>query len=801
MTRIEAEPLREATATLNSHVKVEFGTKAQTLLRLSKHLVSARILPTYSFTVGDWKADPSIVCRKLAELDWMSGPIIVRSSAIGEDAQDASQAGRFISILNVVGEENFTAAVDEVIASYGRDSRVIGLRDEVLVQPMLARVAASGVAFTRDPNTGAPYLVINYSVGKDTTLVTGGASGDLQTLYIARGTEASTHGGLGKLETLAAELEDLLGTDCLDIEFALDSDDKLYLFQVRPLIVLQRTQVRAEEHVRLLSSIANKVEIGMRPHPYLRGRRTVYGVMPDWNPAEIVGIRPRPLALSLYRELITNSIWAYQRNNYGYRNLRSFPLLMSFHGLPYVDVRVSFNSFIPADLDDRLADQLVNVYLDQLVNTPSLHDKVEFSIVFSCYTPDLPERIRSLRKCGFSQDDIDSIVDSLRNLTNRVINRHSGLWRQDTARIEELRKRRTAIHESGLDKISRIYWLIEDCKRYGTLPFAGLARAGFIAVQFLNSFVSVGLLTQAERDGFLSNLDTISAQMARDYQTMEMDAFLGRYGHLRPGTYDILSPRYDEEPDRYFDRSSSAGAGKGGVDSHRVGFALTLEKMRGFEKLLQEHGLESDVVGLFDFLEAGINGREYSKFVFTQSLSDILKLIADLGQQNGFSSDDMSYVQIADILGLYVDSANIVETLKRSIANGRQLYGETKQIVLPPLITSPDDVWSFHMPATEPNFITQKAVSGPIRRLDEGVELAGGIVLIPSADPGFDWLFTRNIKGFVTAYGGINSHMAIRANELGMPAVIGAGQTLFDMWKAAKMLEMDCGNRLVRILQ
>lgn len=793
---VKAAPMSAA-----SPPRVEFGTKAQTLSRLTGKLSSAQILPIYSFTVAAWRKDPAAVYREFARLAWAEKPVIVRSSAIGEDAHGASQAGRFISVLNVVDADGFVGAVNQVIRSYGRDDRPSVADDEVLLQPMLDGVSASGVAFSRDPNTGSPYLVINYSTGSDTTSVTGGTSGDLRTLYIARGSNATELGKLGKLEPLAAELETLLSTDCLDIEFAFDCADHLYLLQVRELAVRQENQASTADHALLLESIANKIETGMRPHPYLRGRRTVYGVMPDWNPAEIVGIRPRPLALSLYRELITNSIWAYQRNNYGYRNLRSFPLLLSFHGLPYIDVRVSFNSFIPADLDDRLADQLVNVYLDQLVNAPSLHDKVEFSIVFSCYTPDLPDRIRSLRQHGFSQEDIASIVESLKNLTNRVINRHSGLWRQDTARIEELRKRRIAIHEGGLDKISRIYWLIEDCKRYGTLPFAGLARAGFIAVQFLNSFVSVGLLTQAERDGFLSNLDTISAQMARDYQTMEMDAFLGRYGHLRPGTYDILSPRYDEEPGRYFDRAASAGAGKGSVDAHKVGFALSLEKMRGFEKLLQEHGLESDVVGVFDFLEAGINGREYSKFVFTQSLSDILKLIADLGQQHSFSNDDMSYVQIGDILGLYVDSANVAETLKRSIENGRQLYEETKKIVLPPLITSPADVWSFHMPATEPNFITQKAVTGPIRRVDESSDLDGSIVFIPSADPGFDWLFTRSIKGFVTAYGGVNSHMAVRANELGMPAVVGAGQALFDAWGVAKMLEVDCGNRLVRVLQ
>ena len=68
----------------------------------------------------------------------------------------------------------------------------------------------------------------------------------------------------------------------------------------------------------------------MKPKPYLLGEKTIYGVMPDWNPAEILGTRPKPLALSLYRELVTDSIWAYQRHNYGYKNLRSCILMPHF---------------------------------------------------------------------------------------------------------------------------------------------------------------------------------------------------------------------------------------------------------------------------------------------------------------------------------------------------------------------------------------------------------------------------------------------------------------------------------------
>ena len=52
--------------------------------------------------------------------------------------------------------------------------------------------------------------------------------------------------------------------------------------------------------------------------------------MPDWNPAEIIGKKPKPLALSLYQELITDHIWAINRDNYGYKDLQQFHLMTTF---------------------------------------------------------------------------------------------------------------------------------------------------------------------------------------------------------------------------------------------------------------------------------------------------------------------------------------------------------------------------------------------------------------------------------------------------------------------------------------
>ena len=68
----------------------------------------------------------------------------------------------------------------------------------------------------------------------------------------------------------------------------------------------------------------------------------------------------------------------------------------------------------------------------------------------------------------------------------------------------------------------------------------------------------------------------------------------------------------------------------------------------------------------------------------------------------------------------------------------------------------------------------------------------GKIICIENADPGYDWLFSCNIAGLITAWGGTNSHMAIRAGELGIPAAIGVGERLFDQLQVASKIKLDC---------
>ncbi len=770
-----------------------FTTKAQTLQALTPLLVNARVLPQVRFTVGDWRKDADTIVARVTSASWGSGRLIVRSSAVCEDGSAATQAGRYASVLDVVGAAEIAKAVGRVIESFGDGVRQ---DDQVFIQPMLDRVAMAGVAFSRTP-TGSPYFIINYDDRSGRTdCVTAGVGNELKTFYCLKSRQDCCPPSLTPIIALVNELEVLLGCDSIDVEFATAENGQLYLLQVRPLALSSTSSVSSLKIDTAVDAIARKIELLSRPHPYLHGSRAIFGVMPDWNPAEIIGLRPWPLSLSLYGELITDAIWAYQRDNYGYKNLRSFPLLVSFHGLPYIDVRVSFNSFVPRDVPDDLAGRLVNYYIDRLLSEPHLHDKVEFEIIFSCYTLDLPQRLAKLAEDGFSSAELDQFSAALRRLTNRIVHGDTALWRRDRAKIDVLAERFSTICNAAMDKISRIYWLIEDCKRYGTLPFAGLARAGFIAVQLLQSLVNVGVLSSEESATFMANVDTVGSRIGRDFAQLTKPEFLARYGHLRPGTYDILSPRYDEAPDLYFDWASARSAA-----STTPRFALSIEQLRRIEQLLKDHELDIDVLSMIEFIKAGIEGREYAKFVFTRSLSDALLLIRKLGEDHGLTAEDCAFLNYDAIRRLYNESGSVREILLASVAQGRKRHALTRDLVLPPIIASPDEVFAFHLPPSQPNFITRRSVTAQLASInDPPASFAGRIVFVPSADPGFDWIFTRNISGFVTQFGGANSHMAIRAGELGIPAVIGAGDTLFRQWQTARTLCLDCTNQKVLVV-
>ncbi|WP_139452819.1 PEP-utilizing enzyme [Campylobacter armoricus] len=769
--------------------KLSFQTKAKNLLNLKDKLKNAKVLDVFICSLKQLKQNKQSILDGIKFLNTNS--LIIRSSSKNEDSFANSNAGAFLSIANInANDENaILKAIEEVGNSMPFED------DEILIQAMIKNINKCGVAFSVDKDNFAPYFCIQFDENGSNSSITDGSAKSAKTYFHYKNDDNIKDFHMKKVIDMIKELELLFDCHFLDVEFAFDDKDELFCLQVRPLIMQNKINLYESIKKEALQRLYKRFNSLQIPRPRVLGKRAIFGVMPDWNPAEIIGLRPKRLAFSLYKEIITDNIWAYQRDNYGYKDLRSHPLIHSFLGIPYVDVRLSFNSFIPKDLDDEIASKLVDYYLDKLYKNHDLHDKIEFDIVFSCYDFNINKKLSNLLNNGFNENEIKRIEFSLLNLTNSILSTKNGLCLKDIEKSKKMMIYYENIIISNLSLIDKIYWLIEECKRYGTLPFAGVARAAFVAMALLNSLVEIGFFTKEEKNEFLNSLHTISKTLSKQMCNLNENnkkEFLEKFGHLRAGTYNILSPRYDENFNNYFDISKKS------KQEEEKEFKLNDEKIKQLNKLLKEHGITINANEFFNFLKTAIEGREFVKFEFSKLLSKAISLIEELGKYYEISKEDMAHLDIQSILNLYstLYSKNPKNTFLTQINQNKEEYNITLAIKLPSLLTDAEQIFGFFTNNINANYITQKSISANTA-LENDKDLEGKIILIYAADPGYDYLFTKNIAGFITCYGGANSHMAIRASELGMPAVIGVGEENFKKYLKANKLRIECQNEQV----
>ncbi len=762
-----------------------FGSKAKTLKNLK--IQGASIPKLIIFKVNEYKTNKKNVLRKI-KLNFKNN-IAIRSSSIDEDNEKSSNAGKYSSFLNInINNENeIDNKINEVINSYKSKTNA----NEFFVQKMVDNIKIAGVVLTRDLKGYSKCISINYSKDRKSHTVTSGKDGTKNLIYFEN-KKYKIPKKFEKLFKIIKTLKKKFKSD-LDVEFIIDKNKNIHILQVRKLI-LPKKIINNPHNEKDLEGLEKKIIKLKKKHYALIGKTTHFGVMPDWNPAEIIGIKPKPLALSLYKELITDHIWAENRKLYGYKDLSQFHLMTSFFGTPFIDVRIDFNSWIPKNLKRKLSEKIVNHYLNKFQINSELHDKVEFEILFTCYNLSTERKINSEFKNILSNKEKKEFIKNLKKLNEIALSQQ----KNDLKLLNELIERQKKMQVSDLYYIDKIYWIIEDCKKFGTLPFAGLARCGFIATEILNSFVEEKILTKNEKLKFLSTINTITSEMNKDLNKSKK-FFLNKYGHLRPGTYEITSENYKSNFSNYFGKKRKFK----NISQNKFEFSYTQKNK--INKFISKNKIYKDFSELINFIKNSIKYREYSKFIFTKSVDMIFDNLERLGKKFRIDKKELSYLDIQKILNLYFNYLNYksIESLKLNIQENKKEYYKNYLINLPDVITSGKDLFLQKKNESKINFISNKIITSKLFEFSK-INLKNkinGIICIENADPGYDFLFSKNIKGLITKYGGQNSHMAIRCAELNLPALIGVGEKFYNNIINSSYIKIDCIQNKIELLK
>jgi len=470
-----------------------FTSKANVLKFLQPKLNKSKIEKIFDFTVKEWENNEKDILTKI-KTQFKKKKIIVRSSAIGEDSIEKSNAGIYESILDVQShsKKKIVKAVNSVIKSYNKNGNY-DKNSQILIQNQTIGIQTSGVIFTRTPDLAAPYFVINYEEGSTTDGVTKGLVNNSVKLF--RKTPISLIPEKWKnLISSIKEIESITCFDFLDIEFGITRSEKIVIFQVRPVTSLKNHQIKNSD-LKILKLIENNkkkfIEFNKKKQ---YADYTIFSDMSDWNPAEIIGNNPNRLDYSLYDFLIMKKIWHQSRKEIGYQNMGYSPLMVRFGNKPYVDVRASFNSLIPDMIPTNLKKKLMKFYLKKLKKYPFLHDKIEFEVLFTCYDFTVDSRMNELKKSGFTDKEIFEIKNYLTIFTNKIIDEFPKILNKCKKSIELLTKNRNVIH-SNLNSKPQSYTnliiaaekLLMDCQKLGALPFSTMARISFIGSILLKS--------------------------------------------------------------------------------------------------------------------------------------------------------------------------------------------------------------------------------------------------------------------------------------------------------------------------
>lgn len=514
----------------------------------------------------------------------------------------------------------------------------------------------TGVVYTRDVENNLPYYVVMYN---DADACIPSVGDGNHTVYIAKNTGREfLSDGLVSLISAVKKIEKETKTDELNIEFRIGDNAEPEIVNVKPLdMVKSKNKAMPDKEFRDTKALAkcsylDKVEI-------LSDRAFC-------NPIGVLGTDPRPLDYSLFNEMHMATIWSSGRSMLGYQAVEQ-NLMQKIGNRPYISVNCIFDGLTPANLPQQFRYRLNQLYERKLREDNTLHYKLEYDVIYNVYDFNIDQRLKKLENEDFSEDEISLLRRSLFKITNNTISRYDRMIADDEEVLRELFKIRSEIscynplQETNVLKLYKyLSELMSAIKKYGTLQFARHDRCMFMAKIMCKSLVDRGLVS-----------------------VQDMAVYMNGITVVKP---DIMLGAYDIRNDEY--RQSRSGNMQTSIeeDLAKLDSRIKLDKAV-IDKAIKEAGFTFTYEQFDSFIKKSINYREKIILEYRSVLCLILDIIVRVGDLLGIAREDMSYLEIDELLSYHSRDSYI-----QIIEQRRNMYHAYSYLILPDVIFGVGDI-------------------------------------------------------------------------------------------------------------
>ncbi|QDK44961.1 hypothetical protein DOM22_07185 [Bdellovibrio sp. ZAP7] len=679
-------------------------------------------------------------------------PVAARSSASGEDSGDFSYAGQFVTLLHIKSPDELQGAVKTCFQAVHRTSSKTyashfdqpEIPMHVLVQRMIES-KYSGVFFSTDPRDSSGTWLVEVVEGQGEQLV----SGQVTPYRFSKDDKTGTPTGwrseyLDTIVQWGLKVEKELGYKA-DMEWAIDADGRFWILQSRPITAQAAPATfrkTLDEELKRLTDLHSE-DTAWDGHTF----------------AEWTGV-PSELTFDLWQQTFQeNHAFDLALKSIGYEGLGhrtpSFSLLDRVFGRAYLNLK----SLEPV------------------------------------YFGNSPYRIHPYPRphLEFAWDKVN--LKTLARAPVGVLKMAQVAWKIQTERKEmglkavQLAKSLPASNKNAFELLSECQnhkldsqqQMLKDlCHQFTT----EVMQSTFIVTLLIES-TTQGILALLNKDIDKKNsehalqtltgpqLHTIASLMNQDHQSIQgsqtkWQSFISQYGHRGVGELELSHPRWIETKIPTPTKPSA---------SRTTSENITIQELEKNISNLRRPIFVQELKELQNLLQI----REEIKMTVMKPYAQIRWLCLAISS-NFDLGNDIFWLTLDEILSL--QPAQDLTPLMTLIHDRQNKTQFLKNIDLP-MVFSLKDL---------KNVLKEDSSSQNLASLVKGVSLSAGIaygqvhivndpesenleswpenyILVAEAtDPGWTPLFEK-AKGVVVSRGGVLSHCAIVAREMGLPAV------------------------------